>query len=109
MFLCRHIPSSAKYYIATSPVTGSVRTVQYHLLISGAVQIKMNIMRSVIEARRSPRPGGSGNGRGGGGGGGGGHVSVNTESWSFYGRSVTPTPLFLVGPVVGRVTETCAR
>lgn len=69
----------------------------------------MNIMRSVIEARRSPRPGGSGNGRGGGGGGGGGHVSVNTESWSFYGRSVTPTPLFLVGPVVGRVTETCAR
>lgn len=34
---------------------------------------------------------------------------VDVENWSFYGRGDTrPTP-FLVGPIVGSVSETTAR
>lgn len=54
---------------------------------------------------------------GGGGGGGGGNVSaegsVDISNWSLFGRgapgaAARPTP-FLVGPIVGAVTETTGR
>lgn len=60
------------------------------------------------------RPAGGGRG---GGGSSGGNVSakgsVDISNWSLFGRAMPgatarPTP-FLVGPIVGAVTETSAR
>lgn len=52
-----------------------------------------------------------------GGNGGGGAISadgaVNVDNWSFYARPKTQGPPrstpYLVGPIVGTVTETTAR